>query len=100
VVLAALRAGAHVVAHCRCAIGRSSLIAVSPMILEGIAPDAAWAAMERARGTRVPDTEEQRAWTLEFFRLASPGGQHSGRDRAAGPLERPCPADPQLPSDR
>ncbi|MGQ4487336.1 tyrosine protein phosphatase [Streptomyces sp. 372A] len=72
---AELRAGAHVVAHCRCAIGRSSLIAVSLMILLDIAPEAAWAAMERARGTGVPDTEEQRAWTLEFHRIVSAGGQ-------------------------
>ncbi|GAA5016861.1 phosphatase domain-containing putative toxin [Streptomyces siamensis] len=70
----ALRTGTHVVAHCRCAIGRSSLIAVSLMILEGTAPEAAWTAMERARGARVPDTEEQRTWTLEFYRLLSPGG--------------------------
>ncbi|MEU3246300.1 MULTISPECIES: phosphatase domain-containing putative toxin [unclassified Streptomyces] len=97
---AELRAGAHVVAHCRCAIGRSSLIAVSLMILLDIAPEAAWTAMERARGTRVPDTEEQRAWTLEFFRLVSAGGQHPGRHRAAGELERPSPADPQQPSAR
>ncbi|MFJ1610731.1 tyrosine protein phosphatase [Streptomyces sp. NPDC088253] len=97
---AELRAGAHVVAHCRCAIGRSSLIAVSLMILLDIAPEAAWAAMERARGTRVPDTEEQRAWTLEFYRFVSAGGQDPGRHRAAGVLERPSPADPQHPSGR
>ncbi|MFG2555516.1 tyrosine protein phosphatase [Streptomyces sp. NPDC048581] len=97
---AELRAGAHVVAHCRCAIGRSSLIAVSLMILLDIAPEAAWTAMERARGTRVPDTEEQRAWTLEFYRLVSAGRQRPGRPRAAGVLERPSPADPQHPSAR
>nr|WP_306321920.1 MULTISPECIES: tyrosine protein phosphatase [unclassified Streptomyces] len=68
-----LRAGTHVVVHCRCAIGRSSLIAVCLMILGGMSPETAWTAMEQARGTRVPDTEEQRAWTLEFFRLVSPG---------------------------
>ncbi|WP_236076230.1 phosphatase domain-containing putative toxin [Streptomyces coffeae] len=92
-----LRAGAHVVAHCRCAIGRSSLIAVCLMILEGMAPETAWTAMERARGTRVPDTEEQRAWTLEFYRLVSPGGQHPGQDRVAAPLDQLSPADPQPP---
>ncbi|WP_037764061.1 protein-tyrosine phosphatase family protein [Streptomyces sp. 142MFCol3.1] len=69
-----LQSGAHVVVHCRCAIGRSSLIAVSLMVLEGTAPEAAWTAVERARGASVPDTEEQRGWTLEFHRLVSPGG--------------------------
>jgi protein-tyrosine phosphatase len=70
---AELRAGAHVVAHCRCAIGRSSLIAVSLLILGGVTPRAAWASMARARGATVPDTEEQRAWTLELFRVVSSG---------------------------
>ncbi|MFI9047433.1 tyrosine protein phosphatase [Streptomyces sp. NPDC053427] len=84
-----LRAGAHVVAHCRCAIGRSSLIAVSLMILEGITPETAWTAMERARGARVPDTEEQRAWTLDFFRFVFPWRAAPDRNRAAGPPDPP-----------
>jgi protein-tyrosine phosphatase len=61
-----LRAGAHIVAHCRCAIGRSSLIAVSVLVLAGTTPDVAWTAMTGARGTRVPDTREQHAWTLDL----------------------------------
>ncbi|MFF7341861.1 tyrosine protein phosphatase [Streptomyces sp. NPDC008163] len=69
-----LRAGAHVVAHCRCGIGRSSLIAVALLILDGTTPEVAWASMERARGARVPDTVEQREWTLELFRLVASGG--------------------------
>ncbi|MGW7250799.1 tyrosine protein phosphatase [Streptomyces decoyicus] len=87
-----LRAGAHIVAHCRCAIGRSSLIAVSMLILNGIAPEAAWASMERSRGTKVPDTEEQRAWSLELFHLVSPGGQDPAPDqyRATRPLADPA----------
>ncbi|MEV7342312.1 tyrosine protein phosphatase [Streptomyces sp. NPDC093544] len=85
-----LRAGAHVVAHCRCAIGRSSLIAVSLLILDGITPEAAWVSMERARG--VPDTEEQRAWTLELFRVVSSGGQRPGQDRAVQPSDRQPPS--------
>jgi protein-tyrosine phosphatase len=87
-----LRAGAHVVAHCRCAIGRSSLIAVSLLILDGITPEAAWVSMERARGAAVPDTEEQRAWTLELFRVVSSGGQRPGQDRAVQPSDRQPPS--------
>lgn len=91
---AELRAGAHVVAHCRCAIGRSSLIAVSLMILLDITPEAAWASMERARGAAVPDTEEQRAWTLELFRVVSSGGQRPGQNRAVRPSDRQPPSAP------
>ncbi|MGW2022439.1 tyrosine protein phosphatase [Streptomyces decoyicus] len=85
-----LRAGAHIVAHCRCAIGRSSLIAVSVLILNGTAPEAAWASMERARGRKVPDTEEQRAWSLELFRLVASGRQDPDRYRAMRPLADPA----------
>ncbi|WP_405817459.1 tyrosine protein phosphatase [Streptomyces sp. NBC_00838] len=91
---AELRAGAHVVAHCRCAIGRSSLIAVALMILLGITPEAAWASMERARGAAVPDTEEQRAWTLELFRVVSTGGQRPEQNRAVRPSDRRSPSAP------
>ncbi|MGQ4424540.1 hypothetical protein ACN6LL_006995 [Streptomyces violaceoruber] len=45
------------------------------MMLEGSAPEPAWAAVRRARCARVPDTEEQHAWTPEFFRRISPRGQ-------------------------
>ncbi|MFJ9848862.1 tyrosine protein phosphatase [Streptomyces sp. NPDC101150] len=68
-----LRAGARLVAHCRCAIGRSSLIAASLLILGGSAPESAWARVERARGRRVPDTEEQRGWAVDLFRHVSAG---------------------------
>ncbi|MFC9324105.1 tyrosine protein phosphatase [Kitasatospora sp. NPDC057015] len=61
-----LRAGAHVVTHCRAGIGRSSLLAAALLILRGTDPDTAWARLEEARGLAVPDTAEQRAWTLNL----------------------------------
>ncbi|GAA2147453.1 tyrosine protein phosphatase [Kitasatospora kazusensis] len=59
-----LRAGAHVVTHCRAGIGRSSLLAAALLILEGADPEDAWQRIERARGLAVPDTAEQRAWAF------------------------------------
>lgn len=58
-----LRAGGHLVVHCRAGIGRSSLLAASVLVLAGTDADAAWAGIGRARGLAVPDTAEQRAWT-------------------------------------
>ncbi|MGA5817555.1 tyrosine protein phosphatase [Kitasatospora sp. NPDC094028] len=75
-----LRSGAHIVTHCRAGIGRSSLLAAALLILNGADPDTAWARIERARGLAVPDTAEQRQWTLELpgvgsrpHRLPTPG---------------------------
>lgn len=61
-----LRDGAHVVAHCRAGIGRSSLLAAALLILAGIDPDMAWSQVERARGLAVPDTAEQREWPMSL----------------------------------
>ncbi|MFD8479349.1 tyrosine protein phosphatase [Kitasatospora sp. NPDC059673] len=61
-----LRAGAHLVIHCRAGIGRSSLLAASTLILDGLDADTAWARIAHARGLPVPDTTEQRAWTDEL----------------------------------
>lgn len=66
-----LRAGAHVVTHCRAGIGRASLLAASLLILNGIDPDTAWNSLEDARGLSVPDTDEQRDWTLKLLEHAA-----------------------------
>ncbi|MFJ5047549.1 hypothetical protein [Streptomyces sp. NPDC088719] len=58
--------GAHIVTHCRAGIGRSSLLAAALLILGGIGPDASWNLIERARGLAVPDTAEQREWTMQL----------------------------------
>ncbi|MFE4972717.1 protein-tyrosine phosphatase family protein [Kitasatospora sp. NPDC056651] len=63
-----LREGAHVVTHCRAGIGRSSLLAAALLILNGVDPDTAWSHIERARGLAVPDTTEQREWTMELVK--------------------------------
>ncbi|MFF3002862.1 tyrosine protein phosphatase [Kitasatospora sp. NPDC057940] len=65
-----LHEGAHVVTHCRAGIGRSSLLAAALLILNGIDPDTAWNQIEEARGLAVPDTAEQRGWTMELLKYA------------------------------
>jgi protein-tyrosine phosphatase len=61
-VLAQLRQGRSIAVHCRQGIGRSGLVCASLLVLGGAHPAEAWDAVERARGTPVPDTPEQRAW--------------------------------------
>jgi protein-tyrosine phosphatase len=56
------RAGRHVVFHCWAGIGRSSLLAASVLVQDGVTPDEAWDLISAARGYPVPDTDEQRAW--------------------------------------
>lgn len=56
------RAGRHIVFHCWAGIGRSSLLAASVLVTDGVAPEEAWDLLTEARGYRVPDTDEQRAW--------------------------------------
>ncbi|MEW1798182.1 protein-tyrosine phosphatase family protein [Streptomyces niveus] len=63
--------GAHVVTHCRAGIGRASLLAAALLILGGTDPDLAWHVLEEARGLAVPDTPEQRAWTLRLLNRAA-----------------------------
>ncbi|CAM5507583.1 MULTISPECIES: protein-tyrosine phosphatase family protein [Streptomyces] len=63
----ALHDGAHIVTHCRAGIGRSSLLAASLLILNGVTPDTAWSQIEKARGLAVPDTAEQREWTMKLL---------------------------------
>jgi protein-tyrosine phosphatase len=63
-----LNEGKHIGIHCRQAIGRSSLIAASLLILAGLSAKAAWERVESARGCSVPDTAEQKAWVERFTR--------------------------------
>ncbi|MEV4316575.1 hypothetical protein [Actinocrispum sp. NPDC049592] len=54
--------GAHIVTHCWAGIGRSSLLAASLLVLNGMAPDDAWQRISAARGRTVPETTAQRDW--------------------------------------
>ncbi|MGH2719382.1 MAG: tyrosine protein phosphatase [Actinomycetota bacterium] len=75
-LLAELRLGRTLAVHCRMGIGRSSMIAASLLVMDGVEVEAAWAEAALARGLNVPDTAEQRAWIRQFVRPAH------GEDRA------------------
>ncbi|MGH6837668.1 MAG: hypothetical protein ACREDT_02475 [Methylocella sp.] len=62
--------------HCRAGIGRSSLVAVCVLVLLGVASGTEFDLIGKARGLKVPDTEEQRDWVDEFRETITTGGIH------------------------
>jgi protein-tyrosine phosphatase len=58
--------GRRVGVHCRGSIGRSTVVAAAILITLGWRSNEALRAIEKARGCRVPDTEEQRRWIEKF----------------------------------
>lgn len=63
---AELQSGRGVGIHCRMGIGRSSSLAVCVIVSLGIPVEAAWNAVQKARGVSVPDTPAQRAWVANW----------------------------------
>jgi protein-tyrosine phosphatase len=61
-----LRAGEAVGVHCRGSIGRAAVTAACALIHLGWTPHAALAAITKARGVVVPDTQEQEDWILRY----------------------------------
>lgn len=61
-----LSAGRNVVIHCRQGVGRTGLIAACLLIGKGQTPKAAVNALSVARGTQVPETDEQRRWVDHY----------------------------------
>jgi protein-tyrosine phosphatase len=61
-----LRHGEQIGLHCRGSIGRATVTAAAALIHLGWKPAAALAAIEKARGCPVPDTQEQKEWILHY----------------------------------
>jgi protein-tyrosine phosphatase len=62
-------AGKAVVVHCKMAYGRAPTIAAALMISEGCSVEEAVHKLSQARGTPVPETNEQRSWLSDFSKL-------------------------------
>lgn len=58
--------GRAIADHCRAGIGRSSVLLATILRLEGFTSDDAFDRISQARGTTVPDTEEQAAWVARL----------------------------------
>jgi protein-tyrosine phosphatase len=57
-----LKQGKSVAIHCRAGIGRSGLMAACVLVAEGVDVTDAFEIIGTARGTAVPDTQEQKDW--------------------------------------
>jgi protein-tyrosine phosphatase len=66
IVAGRLAEGAVVVVHCRGGVGRSSTVAATVLVHEGLAADDAWRVLAAARGRPVPETRAQRAFVAAF----------------------------------
>jgi protein-tyrosine phosphatase len=78
-VVAELRAGRGVGIHCRIGVGRSASLAVCVLAALGVPVEAAWAAVQQARGLLVPDTPAQRVWVSDWFASSAPRWQSPPR---------------------
>ncbi len=58
----AIENGQNTVVHCRAGIGRSGLVAAGVLLHWGHDVNQAFERVSKARGVRVPDTEEQYQW--------------------------------------
>ena len=57
-----LASGRNAVIHSRQGVGRSGMLATCLLVMRGKDPGSAVMELERARGTAVPETAEQRHW--------------------------------------
>lgn len=60
------RDGMRIGVHCRACIGRSSVLLATVMRLEGLSAKEAFDRISKARGMRVPDTNEQAQWVARL----------------------------------
>jgi protein-tyrosine phosphatase len=72
--IARVREGGHVAVHCFASRGRSGVIAGLLLAAGGLEPEDGLERMSKARGYRVPETDEQRAWMLETAKLLAEAG--------------------------
>jgi len=61
-----LSAGKNLLMHCRQGIGRAGLVAACLLVSKGVSPSAAIEMLSAARGTAVPETDEQFRWIEHY----------------------------------
>jgi len=87
-----LREGERIGIHCWGSIGRATMTAACALIHLGWDPDAALAAIEKTRGCRVPDTDEQEEWILNYKTIAKSAAVAPASGRPSPPTPAPIGA--------
>jgi len=59
-----LEQGINVLLHCRGGVGRSGLTAAGVLLQAGLDPEHAFNCISAKRGSRVPETAQQRDWLI------------------------------------
>lgn len=72
-VASLLHKNKSIVIHCRQGVGRAGLLAACVLVLNGNSTEEALLRISQARGCEVPETEEQKAFVLEFAKTADAG---------------------------
>ena len=66
-ILRQLEQGTNVLLHCRGGVGRSGLTAAGVLLQAGMDPEHAFSCVSTKRGTRVPETLQQRDWLINNY---------------------------------
>lgn len=61
--------GKNTVIHCRAGIGRTGIVAAGILFHCGFEPKQALQLISNKRGVQVPDTDQQREWLIENYKL-------------------------------
>ncbi|AWN34390.1 ADP-ribosylglycohydrolase family protein [Methylobacterium radiodurans] len=84
---ALVAAGNRVLVHCRGGLGRAGMVAARLLVEMGAGPEAAIAAVRRARDPRAVETRAQEAWVRRGRPQDLPRPDEAGaRDRAVGAM--------------
>ncbi len=68
-VHAEISSGQHIAVHCRAGIGRTGMLATGILVCHGATPLQAIEQISTARGEKIPDTEQQKAFIVEVADL-------------------------------
>ncbi len=84
-----IEAGTNSVVHCLAGIGRSGIVSGAVLVHSGMDAEDAFEQISRARGLRVPDTEQQHDWLIRHQRAIRTQTQNMTADSTAYSRESP-----------
>jgi protein-tyrosine phosphatase len=80
-----IESGTNTVVHCLAGIGRSGIVSGAVLVHSGMDVEDAFEQISRARGLRVPDTEQQRVWLIRNQGAIKAEPQNKDRQATTSP---------------